>query len=46
MERTVGATLRGRPARNSILATRPAARNGIPRRAGTEGRPYSTFRVS
>ncbi len=55
---TVGAALRGRPARNSILCqherTRnwlarasisPIARNGIPRRAATEGRPYSTSRV-
>src|SRR6185503_13365596 len=42
-ERTVGAALRGRPAWNSISANGRVAQNGIPRRAATEGRPYSTF---
>jgi len=43
--RTVGAALRGRPAWNSISATRQTSQNGILRRAATEGRPYSTYRV-
>jgi hypothetical protein len=46
MERTVGAALRGRPARDSISATRQAAQKGIRRRAATEDRPYSTYRVA
>src|SRR6185436_18908228 len=40
-ERTERVALRSRPAWNVILATRPAAQDRIPRRAATEGRPYS-----
>ena len=44
-ERTVGAALRGRPAWNSVSEHTGLDSISALRRAATEGRPYSTFRV-
>jgi len=48
MERTVGAALRGRPRFKTEFEIQPSRiwRTSFQPRAATEGRPYSTLRVT